>query len=147
MRDAANVPHGLATDPLLPGDPMVTNNVTDSEETAKKPAYASGLKVPVEIIKAAESVADELDALLGLPPSTDRDPKSREFPPPQSAFAVRLNDGAIFLSLEDAEGLNLAGRKIVAFMQLTDDEILLARTFFVDKLDEAAALLIGALPK
>ena len=133
---------------------MVTDNVSDSDKTGKKPAYTSGLKVPPDVIKDAESLADELDALLDLPPATDREPPNsrtieheREFPPPQSAFAVRLNDGAIFLSLEDAEGCNLAGRKIVAFLQLTDDEILLARACLVESQDEIAAQIIGGLPK
>ena len=142
---------------------MVTDNVSDSTKTAKKPATVgelaskgpfganlitnSGQKPNYRPPHASGGTGGEL-AIESDAPKTDRDPpNSREFPPPQSAFAVRLNDGAIFLSLEDAEGRNLTGRKIVHFLQLTDEEILRARGYIVETLDEAAALLIGGLPK
>jgi hypothetical protein len=50
------------------------------------------------------------------------------------------------VSLEDAEGRNLTGRKVVQFMQLNDEEILRARSSMTETLDDVAANILGALP-
>ena len=142
---------------------MVTDNVSDSTKTAKKPATVGelasqgsfganlianpGQKPNYRPPHASGGTGGEL-AIESDAPKTDREPpNSRELPPPLSAMAVRLTDGAIFVSLEDAHGRNLTGRTIVAFLLLTDDEILLARSCLVESHDEIAAQIIGGLPK
>jgi len=70
-----------------------------------------------------------------------------EPPLPTSALAIRINDGGLLLSLEDAEGVDLSGRTIVRCLLLTEDEAAFVRATAIDAHDDIAARLIGGLPR
>lgn len=66
---------------------------------------------------------------------------------PLSALSVRLSDGALFVSLEDAGDRDLRGREVSLVLRLNDDEILDARECLTETSDDIAARVIGRLPK
>lgn len=78
----------------------------------------------------------------------DESPREPEEHPkrPESQLAIRA-DGAVFMSLEDADDRDLTGREIVSFMRLTDEESKRAKAFLADGLSDAAANIVGVLPK
>lgn len=76
----------------------------------------------------------------------DEPPTSRLLPPPLSTLAVRLNDGAMLASLEDAADRDLSGREVITLLVLVADEIERARETIDDALSDAAASIIGRLP-
>lgn len=111
----------------------------------RKPNY----RAPHASGRTSTDLAIESDACA---PDTDRDPPTIELeeepPPPQSALAVRLIDGAIFVSVQDAPAdVDLSGRVVERFMRLTDEEILIARASFEEGHDDIVANLIGRLPR
>ncbi len=120
------------------------NIITSSRR--EKPNY----RAPASVGTLGE-LAIESDARA---PDTDRDPptsgtldREEEPPPPLSALAVRLIDGAIFVSVQDAPAdVDLRGREVLTFMRLNDDEILLARASFEEGHDDIVANIIGRLP-
>lgn len=71
---------------------------------------------------------------------------SRPLPPPLSRFALR-EDGVMLLSLEDAQDRDLAGRTVISFLVLTEEEVSRARSDVDQALSGAAAGVIGRLPK
>lgn len=81
------------------------------------------------------------------PPSSGLAKREEEPPAPLSALAVRLTDGALFVSIEDANDCILAGRIVVPFLRLTDEEVLRARHTMTETLDDVAANIIGRLPR
>lgn len=155
---------------------MVTNKVSEAAKTAKKTATSAttgelasrgtfganivpnsprkrpNYRAPHASAGTSTDLAIESDARA---PDTDRDPptprsldREEEPPAPQSALAVRLIDGACYVSLEDATAdVDLRGREVVRFMRLTDDEILLARASFDESHADIVANLIGRLPR
>jgi hypothetical protein len=149
---------------------MVTNSIPKRAKTAKKPAASTTTgelaavgSLGANIIttprrkpnyRAPASVGTSTDLAIesdARAPDTDRDPPTLELeeepPPPQSALAVRLIDGAIFVSVQDAPAdVDLRGREVLAFMRLNDDEILLARASFDESHADIVANIIGRLP-
>lgn len=73
-------------------------------------------------------------------PSTER-----TTPPTSSRFAIR-DDGALLLSLEDAEARDVTGCTVIPFMLLTGDDDARARRVMDLALSDVAAKVIGALP-
>jgi hypothetical protein len=63
-----------------------------------------------------------------------------------SYIAVR-HDGALLLSLDDADGRDLTGREVVSFVVLGDAEADLARKTIEDTMYFAAARAVARLPK
>jgi hypothetical protein len=149
---------------------MVTSIISKRAKRAKKPATSAttgelasrgtfGANVIVNPRRkpnyraphASGGTSAEL-AIVSDAPDTDSDPptleREEEPPAPQSALAVRLIDGACYVSLEDATAdVDLRGREVVRFMRLTDDEILLARASFDESHADIVANLIGRLPR
>lgn len=112
----------------------------------RKPNY----RAPASVGTIGE-LAIESDARA---PDTDRDPptsrtieREEEPPAPLSALAIRLTDGAIFVSLDDADDRDLRGRTVVSFMLLTGEESARARFTMTETLDDCAANIIGRLPR
>lgn len=150
---------------------MVTNSIAKRPQRAKKPATSATTgelaavgSLGANIIttprrkpnyRAPASVGTSTDLAIesdARAPDTDRDPptleREEEPPPPQSALAVRLIDGAIFVSVQDAPAdVDLRGRVVERFMRLTDEEILIARASFEEGHDDLVANLIGRLPR
>lgn len=151
---------------------MVTNSISRRPQRGRKPATSAttgelasrgtfganivpnsprkrpNYRAPASGGTSAE-LAIESDARA---PDTDRDPptleREEEPPPPQSALAIRLVDGACYVSIQDAPAdVDLRGRVVERFMRLTDDEILLARASFDESHDDIVANLIGRLPR
>ncbi len=73
-------------------------------------------------------------------PSTER-----TTPPTSSRFALR-DDGALLLSLEDADERDVTGRTVIPFMLLTGDDDARARRVMELALSDVAAKVIGGLP-
>lgn len=94
---------------------------------------------------------DDDDAPASGERSTDDDdtepPTSRILPPPLSTLAIRLNDRAMLVSLEDAEGYDLSGREIVHCLVLTTMEAERALKIADAGISDAAARILGSLPK
>ena len=63
-----------------------------------------------------------------------------------SYIAIR-HDGALLLSLDDADGRDLTGRTVLQFIVLDDAEADLARTSIEDVMYFAAARAVARLPK
>lgn len=76
----------------------------------------------------------------------DETTTARTLPPNLSTLVLRLNDGAMLVSLEDAGDRDLTGREIIRCMVLTDEESKHALEVADDALSDAAATIIGALP-
>ena len=102
---------------------MVTNTVTDSDETAKN---STDLKVPPDVLKFADSVADELDALLDLPAKTaakeddSGPPTDRYSAPPRLALR---HDGSLLIEItSDIPETALEGREITRYATLSEAE-------------------------
>src|SRR5689334_4371482 len=96
-------------------DPAIAGQQTDP----------SILRASPEAIQAGDEALDQLNALLDVEPPTSR--KRRTDPPdPLSRIAVRA-DGALLLSLEDADGCDLSGREIVRCLVLSAEETAFAR--------------------
>lgn len=91
-------------------------------------------EAPVSAQRSAEGEDDE--------PTT-----ARTLPPNLSTLALRLNDGAMLVSLEDAEDRDLSGREVIRCMVLTDEEAEHALEVADEALSDAAATIIGGLPK
>lgn len=149
---------------------MVTNKVSEAAKTAKKTATSATTgelaavgSLGANIIttprrkpnyRAPHARGGTIGDLtiVSDAPDTDRDPptleREEEPPPPQSALAIRLVDGACYVSIQDAPAdVDLRGRVVERFMRLTDDEILLARASFDESHDDIVANLIGRLPR
>ena len=74
------------------------------------------------------------------------DPPKNQAPPPRlSRFAIR-DDGTLLLSLEDAVGRDLTGRRVVQLLELTEEEAARARSSAEDGLSAAASTILGRLP-
>jgi hypothetical protein len=74
-------------------------------------------------------------------------PTSRIIPRPASMLAIRLNDRAILLTLEDADDRDLSGRQIIRCLVLTAEEVERALNIADSGLSAAAARIIASLPK
>lgn len=104
---------------------------------------SSAVRASSEIIAEADRIMDELDDLFDREPPTSRCPP----PGPLSRLAVRLDDGAFLVSLEDAEGCDLSGRETITFIILTSEEKEHALPPVSDALFAAAANIVGRLPR
>ena len=90
-----------------------------------------------------------------LAPDTDRDPptsrtieRDEEPPPPCSAILMRVTDGSVFVTLEDAPAdINLDGREVVRAVRIEAHELDDYRERIVDALDDVAGNLIGLLAR
>ena len=113
---------------------------------------ASSIRLSPELVEEGNRALDELDALFDRPkPPGDGDddepPTSRTPPAQLSRLAVRLDDLAFLVSLEDAADRDLFGREVVSFLVLRADEVESARATVSDALFDAAANVVGRLPK
>lgn len=101
----------------------------------------------------AERTAEGVDSAptsieLGKDDDEDEEPPtSRILPPPLSTLAIRLNERTMLVSLEDAEGCDLSGREIVRCLVLTSKEAERALKIADAGLADAAASILGSLPK
>ena len=90
----------------------------DPGQVATDPPISS-IRLSAELGEEGNRVLDELDELFALPkPPDDGDdepPTSRTPPPPLSRLAVRLDDCAFLVSLEDAADRDTTGRELVIF--------------------------------
>ena len=81
------------------------------------------------------------------PPTSRTGPPSGEPPPPLSALAFRLTDGAFLVSLEEAGDRDLEGRELVTCLVLNEAESDTARARVTGGAGEAAAHILARLPK
>lgn len=112
--------------------------------TTRTPDESGQVRIDPSHIKAVDEDLDALEELL--PERKKPREKGDEPPPPRSMLAIRA-DGRLLVSVEDTEGCNLRGRELVTFMALDDDEERLVRSILDDPLCEAAARVIGKLPR
>lgn len=110
-----------------------------------KPQRSGSFLQEVAAIRPGAEPLREVEASGEEPPESHRR-LSADPPPALSRFALR-DDGALLLSIEDANDRDLAGREIVTFFVLTSDEAAVARRIADDGISAAAALVIGRLPK
>ena len=102
----------------------------------------STVRASPEMIAESDRIMDEVDELFDREPPTTRRP-----PGPLSRLAVRLDDGAFLVSLEDAEGCDLTGRETIICILLTSEEKEHALPPVSDALFAAAANVVGRLPR
>lgn len=105
------------------------------------------------VLRSQESITTSAGAEITREAQGDGDepPESHQRlsidpPPALSHFALR-DDGALLLSIEDADDRDLDGRELVTFFVLTAEETAVARRIADDGISAAAALVIGRLPK
>jgi hypothetical protein len=101
---------------------------------AREDAAGGNDEPPVSAQRPAEGGGDD-------EPTT-----ARTLPPNLSTLVLRLNDGAMLVSLEDAGDRDLTGREVIRCMVLTGEESKHALEVADEALSDAAATIVGALP-
>lgn len=115
----------------------------------------SSVRASAAIIAEGDRIMDELDELFDRePPKPPNDgdddsdvPTSRRPPGPLSRLAVRLDDGAFLVSLEDAADHDVSSRETITFLVLSAEEKEHALPPVSDAIFAAAANIVGRLPR
>ncbi len=121
------------------------STVSNGPASGQDPIDPSTPRATPELVRVADEAVDAMSAIIDDEPVTSR--RGEVFPPdPQSALAVRLTDGQLFLSLQDLpSSVDLTGRTVVSFVLLNDDETLFVKGAVVEGHDDITARLIGGL--
>ena len=85
---------------------------------------------------------------LPRPPDVPADgPRDKQAPTPALSQMVMSGDGTLMVTLEDAVGRDLRGRKTVVCMVLNDEEAAEVRRRVADAQEGMASWVLGHLPK